>query len=240
MRMWHYWLVGAALLVPSLFAALLSGIVLDSGEGHFWAGLFASCLGVGVHTLTILFMLVTGRVLREAMRARPLGPEFLLELNQFFARKSAYPLATLAAFSLVATGVLGYSARGFGISPAWHVAVGVLTLVFNLWALGEEYRALRVNQALIDRAANVLDRLDREHPPVQGALDDAQDPHHKLKLALSLAIGAWFPYLYWAVIVWRGDFARVSVHPWLELSLIGWIWSAVAWRARQHAGKSNA
>src|SRR5262245_10189643 len=104
MRMWHYFLAGALLLVPALFVAVGFGLTFDGSTRHLWAGLFAAALGVGLHTLVILFMLVTGRVIREAVRARALAPEFLVELNQFFGRKRAYPLAGLGAAALVAAG----------------------------------------------------------------------------------------------------------------------------------------
>jgi hypothetical protein len=231
----HYWLVGALLFSAAAALALLSGLAFDGSERHLWAGLFAASVGVAVHTLTILFMLVTGRVVREAMRTRSLGPEFLAELNQFFARKKAYPAAGLAAFSLVFTGVLGFSQRGFGISPAWHMFAALATLLLNLWALGQEYRALRENQQLVDRVARKLDALDRERPPDLAAFEaESNDPRQRFKLALALAFGAWFPYLYWALIVWRGDFSRVSVHPWLEGSLLGFVLAALAWRAGKH------
>ena len=44
-------------------------------------------------------MVRIGRILREAMRARALGPEWLAELNRFFAERRAYPLSVLAALS---------------------------------------------------------------------------------------------------------------------------------------------
>ena len=40
------------------------------------------------------------RVLRAAMQARRLEPTFLAELNDFFARRRAYPLAIFAAFAV--------------------------------------------------------------------------------------------------------------------------------------------
>ena len=173
--------------------------------------------------LVILFMLITGRVLREAIKARRLPPEFLVELNAFFSRKSAYPLAGLGAASLVAAGVLGYSARGFGISSAWHWLVGLGALMANLWALQEEYKALRENQRLVDRAAGELDRLDRERE-ADGAPTPPEPPPApwiSVRNGWTLAIAPWLPYLYRSIIVARGDFERVSVHPWLELSLLG-------------------
>ena len=234
MRMWKYFVLGASLLAAALFATVVAGLLHEPrSERHLWIGLFTVVLGVGVHTLVILFMLVTGRVLREAMRARQLGPEYLARLNEFFARRSAYPLAVLGAFTLVAAGVLGMSARGFGISPAWHMLLGLAAAGVNLWALQQEYRALRHNQGLVDEVADELDRIDRETPPppVDPAADG--DPRAVPRFGLTLAIGAWLPYLYWVLITWRGDFARVSVHPWLEASLAGlalWWWSRPATR----------
>jgi hypothetical protein len=239
MRMVHYFTVGALVLIPALFWTMLSGI-LGGGERHLWVGLFSAVLAVAVHTLVILFMIVTGRVLREAMRARPLGPQFLGELNQFFARKQAYPLAVLAAFATVVAGVLGFSQRGFGISPAWHMLIGVAAVLLNLWALQEELRVLRQNQALLDRAAAELDALD-ERLAASGVLPEAEPPYDAAAWARwgrIVAVSAWLPYLYWGLIDKRGDFAKVSVHPWVELSLLGLL---VWWLAhRERRAESRA
>jgi hypothetical protein len=238
MRMPHYFLAGALLLVPALAYAVLTGLTHDRSPQHLWAGLFAAALAVGVHTLVILFMLVTGRVLREAIRARELPAQFLGELNQFFARRSAYPLAGLAAASIVAAGVLGYGSRGFGISPVWHWLAGLTAVALNLGALQAEYRALRDNQRLIDRAARELDQLDRELerrgvPPQE----PPAEPFWTVRTGLTIAVAAWLPYLYWALIVWRGDFGRVGLHPWLELSLLGLAIAAAKARFRAHSAQ---
>ena len=223
MRMWHYFLTGAALLVVALGVTITAGLTFDGSARHLWSGLFTVALGVGVHTLVILFMLVTGRVLREAIKARKLPQQFLGELNQFFARKSAYPLAGLGAASLVAAGVLGYSSRGFGISPAWHWLAGIGAALLNLYALQQEYLALRANQRLVDRAAFELDALDREAEARGDPLppEPPSEPWISLRNGLTLAIGAWLPYLYRTVVVRHGEFDHVSLHPWLELSLVG-------------------
>lgn len=241
MRMWKYFVLGASLLALALLATVVAGLLHDGSSRHLWIGLFTVVLGVGVHTLVILFMLVTGRVLREAMRARKLSPEFLIRLNEFFARRSAYPLAALGASSLVAAGVLGMSARGFGISPAWHMLIGLAAAGLNLWALQEEYRALRRNQRLVDDAAAELDALDRATPPPPVDPAEGGDPRAVPRFGLTLAVGAWLPYLYWALITWRGDFSRVSVHPWLEVSIAGlvlWLWSRPAARSDAPRGGS--
>jgi len=224
MRMVHYFLAGAILLVPALGWTVVSGLIHAGGsELHFWSGLLTAALGVGLHTLVILFVLITGRVLREAMQARSLGPQFLSELNDFFARRRAYPLAVLAAFAIVAAGVLGNGARGFGISPVWHWLAGLAAVGLNLWALQEEYRILRRNQTLVDRVAAELDAIDR----AQGEpfVETPPDSRTVAKWSLAFALGAWCPYLYWALFEYRGDFSRVSLHPWIEASAIGFaVW----------------
>jgi len=221
MRQAHYFLTGVILLVPALLLVVASGLTHDGSDRHLWIGLFTASLAVAVHTLLILFLIITGRVLREAMRARPLGPEFLEELNVFFAEKKAYPLAVLGAASIVTAGVLGFSARGFGISPTWHMAMGLTAVLINLWTLQQEYVALRSNQRLIDRAANKLDEIDRELGDALPLDPDQPDPGAARRLGLIIAVSAWFPYLYWVLLEHRGDFGRVSVHPWLEGSLFG-------------------
>ena len=224
MRMVNYFVAGALLLVPALLWTVVSGLLHSApSEVHFWSGLLTAALGVGVHTLVILFVLITGRILREAMQARPLGPEFLVELNDFFVRRSAYPLAVFSAFAIVAAGVLGNGARGFGISPVWHWLAGLGAVGLNLWALGEEYRILKSNQELVDRVAAELDAIDeRSETPF---VEEPADAPTVARWSLAFGLGAWLPYFYWALFEYRGDFSRVSIHPWIEASAIGFaVW----------------
>ena len=234
MRMSHYFLVGVILLVPALGWTVITGLGHDGTERHFWAGLMTGALAVGVHTLLILFVLITGRILREAMKARSLGPEFLEELNQFFAVQRAYPLAVLAAFSTVVAGVLGNTARGFGISPAWHWLAGIGAVGINLWALREELLILRSNQMLVDRVARELDEIDRRAQ--EPFVEQPADTRTVARWSLAVALGAWMPYLYWGLFEYRGDFSRVSLHPWVEASAIGFALWLLARRevARDH------
>jgi hypothetical protein len=224
MRMVHYFTGLAALVLPALLWAAWTGFS-GGGETHVAWGLVAAVYTAAVHTLLILFVLVTGRVLKEAMIARPLGPEFLAELNDFFARKKAYPFAVLAACITAAAAVLGFAPRGFG-TPLWiHWSAGLAAIAANLWAIPSEFRALRENQLLIDRAALELDRMDRERAASADARAEEEphvyDPRSAARWGLIVAVSAWFPYLYWALVVWRGDFSRVSLHPWIEASIAG-------------------
>ncbi len=206
----HYYGALGGLLLPLLVATILSGIFRGEPNLHLWLGLTSAILAVATNTVLILFMIVTGRVLKVAMRSRPLGPEFLAELNQFFARRGAYPLAILGAASAAATAVLGYG-RFIGVPAGVHELLGVLTFLSNACALTGGFRALRENQGLLDRVARELDRLDRAGVPVNpddSGPDWAYPPSARWAI---FALCAWLPYLYWGLVVWRGAFREVPV-----------------------------
>ena len=56
MRMTYYFYVFASLLVPALGFAAWTGIT--EAESHLTAGLIASVLAVGTHSLLLIFMIV--------------------------------------------------------------------------------------------------------------------------------------------------------------------------------------
>ena len=209
MRMIHYYLAFALLAPPALLATAWTGATFDGSGRHFAFGLSTAIFCVALNTLVILFMIVTGRVLKQAMKSRPLAPEFLAELNAFFAERRAYPIAVLGAFAAVATAVLGMG-KNIGVPTSVHMLFGIGTVVFELWAVQEGYRALRDNQALLDRVAAELDRMDAAGIPVD---ESATEPEWRLGLRgrwFVFGFAAWAPYLYWGLIAWRGDFSKLS------------------------------
>lgn len=220
MRMSHYVFGAACVVVPLLLGAAVLGI-FGQPEMHFKLALVAAILTVGMHTLFIMFMIITGRILREAVKSRNLSSEFLDELNVFFKRKNAYPASIFGAVSIVAAGVLGYGAPALGLPTSLHWLAGLAALTYNLWAIPIELRTLRENQLLVDRVAAKLDTLDAE------TLARGEElPEDEEITAENIAFGAgvvtfsiWLPYFYWVFVVWRGDFSTTSVHPWIEISL---------------------
>ncbi len=206
----HYF-TGLALLAPlALFATSWTGAFHDGSQTHLVLGLFTSIYCVAVHTLLIMFMIVTGRILRSAAESRPLGSEFLAELNVFFTRKSAYPLAIFSAFFAVATAVLGHG-RYIGVPIEVHMLIAVAAVLLNLFAFGIEYRTLRDNQRLVDRVAAELDRIDAQTPPgAETTLDEPPWAFGRSGRWLVFATTAWGPYVYWGLVVWRGRFGEVS------------------------------
>lgn len=238
MRMAHYFLIACLASGPALLAAAVIGF-LGRLDLHFQVALPAAILTVGAHTLLILFMIVTGRILREAIRSRDLPQTFLDELNDFFANKRAYPAAIFGSFSIVAAGVLAFGAPALGLPTAVHWVSGLLALALNLWALPIEFRALRENQRLVDAAAVALDRIDRELE-AQGEAPEEEGPMTPAALARAagiVAISAWMPWAYWAFVIWNGDLSKASVHPFLEVSVLAAI---VWWMARGEARRQEA
>jgi hypothetical protein len=209
MRMVHYYLAMALLLAPCLALTLLSGLLQDGSQRHLGLGLFTAVLCVATNTLLILFMIVSGRVLKAAIQTRGLGAGFLVELNQFFARRRAYPLAVLSAFAATAAAVLGYG-RFIGVPAGVHVLAGLAAVLLNAFALAQGVRTLRANQALLDRAAAELDRLDAASAPLSSESGGPQWSYSRRTRWLVFAVSAWAPYLYWSLVVWRGAFERVT------------------------------
>lgn len=209
MRMVHYYLALVLVLVPCLLLTLATGLLRDGSDRHLLVGFFTAVLSVATHTLLILFMIVTGRVLKAAMKSRDLPLEFLAELNAFFARRSAYPLALVSAFAATGAAVLGYG-RFIGVPPAVHMLVGLGAIVLNAFAAMHGLRALRANQELVDRAARTLDRLDAAGAPVREGAGEPQWSYGPRTRWLVFALSAWGPYLYWALVVWRGAFHHVT------------------------------
>jgi len=206
----HYYLALALPAPVLLLATLWLGLAQGGSQRHVALGLITAILCVAVHTLLILFMIVTGRVLKAAMQSRRLPGEFLAELNEFFASKKAYPVALGAAAATVATAVLGYG-RNVGVPVAVHMLFGIGIVCLNPWAILIGVRALGENQLLLDRAATALDRIDAETPPDQRVPDAGPDHAFGAQTRwLVLALSAWLPYLYWALVVWRGEFSRVA------------------------------
>ena len=240
MRMFHYYVAVTAVVVPALLLTSWLGI---SGrlDAHFKLALVTAIATIGAHSLMILFMILTGRILKEAVRQGRLSLKFLDELNDFFSTRKAYPAAILSAFAIVAAGVLAFAQVELGLPRATHMLAGLGALILNLWTFPLELATLRRNQGLVDRAAQELDRQDRENERAgTPAIAHPPRPAAVARGALIVCVSAWMPYLYWALVEWRGDFSRVSVHPWIEVSaLAALVWLIARSEAKAPAGSGR-
>ncbi len=233
MRMSTYFLSGS---IASILALLVSAGLGFGGalSMHFKVALPAAILTVGAHTLLILFMVVTGRILREAVRCRDLPQDFLDELNLFFSGASAYPAAIFGSLSIAGAAVLAFGAPVLGLPAATHWIAACLAVLLNMWALPVEYRALRRTQLIVDKAANALDQIDAEVPSIGDELleQERTTPEGLAQGAMAVAIGAWLPYAYLIFIMGNGELSDASIHPFIEISLAGLV---VWWLARSES-----
>lgn len=240
MRMSHYYLSLMVLAVGGLIATATAGVL--GLELHLTIALGTALVVVGLHSLVILFMLISSRLLREGHENCGLSPEYMQRSNDFFRERGGFFLVLGGALSIVVAGVLGYTERAFSIPSEVHLLMGLVAMVLTFLAVPVELRALRRAEALLDEARVVLDREDAERAARGEAPVDSEHQPYKDSpkgIAAFLLVAPLLVYFYRALIVWRGDFDAVSPHPWVELSLVGLVLLVRALRSEQRAGSPN-
>lgn len=145
-------LILGALATVGLVVAAVLGYRLDGAadpnlSGHLLASLASTLILVFSHSWILLYLLVTGRAVREAVR------EFHLEAGLIDSsralRRRSFPVLLVAAFLAMATFLLGIGAVP-GMVPFWvHHALFYATLVAQVLALRIESRALAANEKLL-------------------------------------------------------------------------------------------
>jgi hypothetical protein len=190
----------------------------------------------------ILFMLISSRLLREGHENCGLSPEYMQRSNDFFRERGGFVLVLGGALSIVVAGVLGYTERAFSIPSEVHLVMGLVAMLLTFVAAPVELSALRKAEALLDEAREVLDREDAARAARgEGPVDSDHQPYKDSPkgIATFLLVAPLLVYFYRALIVWRGEFSLVSLHPWVELSLVGLVLFIRAVRAERQAGEPS-
>jgi hypothetical protein len=233
MRMSHYYLSLLVLSVLGLLASAIGGVL--GADWHLMVALPTAMLVVGLHSLVILFVLIGSRLMREGVNNCGLSEDNLDRSNAYFKQVTGLFLSLGGAFSVVAAGVLGYGHRAFGFPPEVHLLAGLLAAFLTFAAIPFEWASLRLVEGLLDQTRETLDAIDRERADQGlGPVDEEHVPEKDSpsQIGLFIAIAPLCIYLYQVLIVWRADFERVSLHPWMEVSVVGfWLW----FRGRQKA-----
>src|SRR5205085_6973028 len=128
---------------------------------HFYLGLTAVLLTLGVHCLVFIYFLGTGRWVKEVALAYGLPDEPLPKLTRDLKRRT-YPWALFAMLLPIAAALAGAQSRGGEWHWGIHLTLALATLLVNAWAFVVEYRNAAINGAVIDRVMAEVDRIRAE------------------------------------------------------------------------------
>lgn len=129
---------------------------------HWYLGLFAVLVTLGVHCLIFIYFLGTGRWVKEVALAYRLPDAPLPRLTRDLKRRT-FPLALTAMLVPIAAAAAGAAAQRQEWDWKIHAGLAVLTLLINLWAFAIEYRNVSINAGVIDEVMREVDRIRAEH-----------------------------------------------------------------------------
>src|SRR5579875_3306795 len=129
---------------------------------HFYLGLLAVLVTLGVHCLIFIYFLGTGRWVKEVALAYRLPDAPLPRLTRDLKRRT-FPLALAAMLVSIATAAAGAAAQRQEWPWGIHAGLAVATLLINLWAFVVEYRNVSINTGIIDAVMREVDRIRAEY-----------------------------------------------------------------------------
>jgi hypothetical protein len=143
--------VGALGTVAVVVAAGLGyGLSSPADAGmptHILAALVASLLAMFSHSWLLLYLLGTGKVIRDAVREGGLDPALLAESRRL--RRVCYTCLLAAALLVMAAFVVGGAVAGKGATPWVHHLLAWVAIAAQGLALWMEWRTLAANERLL-------------------------------------------------------------------------------------------
>jgi hypothetical protein len=151
-------MMGRSLLIVGVLATVGVAVAAAFGYGltspsdpgmprHVIAALVASAMVVFSHSWILLYLLGTGKVIRDAVREGGLDPA-LLEASRRL-RRTCYPAIVLAALLVIATFLLGGAVAASATAPWVHHTLFWVAIVVQAIALWIEVRGLAANERLL-------------------------------------------------------------------------------------------
>jgi hypothetical protein len=165
-------MMGRSLLIVGALGTI--GVIVAAGLGyglsspadagmptHIIAALAASLLAMFSHSWILLYLLATGRMIRDAVREGGLDPALLAESRRL--RRVCYACLLAAAALVMATFLVGGAVAGKAVPPWMHhllawvaVAAQGLALWIEWWTLAANERLLgNVDQGLVAASQRV-------------------------------------------------------------------------------------
>jgi hypothetical protein len=156
------------LLVAAFVAGLVSwarGARLNADDAsfmvHIYLGLVAVLGVLAVHCLVIVYLLGTGRWVKEVASAYAL-PDDPLPRRTRDIKRAAFPPGLIATLLAIAAAGAGAGVWWQGWHWSAHFTLAVLTVVANLWAFAVAYREVARNGTVIDEVMREVDRVRAE------------------------------------------------------------------------------
>ena len=115
-------------------------------RGHIVTALAATALSVFSHSLTMMYVVAVGRMIREAVEKKDLSPKYIEQTKKY--RKAVFRIATIAMLLVMTQTILGGAVHTHLIPPWAHLALGILALVVSALATYFEVRYLVSNHLL--------------------------------------------------------------------------------------------
>jgi hypothetical protein len=128
---------------------------------HFYLALLAVTATLAVHCLIFIYLLGTGRWVKEVALAYRLPDAPLPRLTRDLKRRT-FPPALLAMLVPIAASAAGAGVQTRGWDWPYHAGLAVATLLVNGWAFWIEYRNVRINAGIIDQVMIEVERIRAE------------------------------------------------------------------------------
>ena len=153
-----------------LLAALGLGLLSQARHGlerpdadstylvHFCAGLFAVIFNLALHCLVFIYLLGTGRWVKEVALAYQL-PDAPLPKETRELKRQTFPPALLAMLVPIAAAAAGMGRQWREWHWTVHLTLAVLSVLVNVWALRLEYRNVARNAGVIDEVMREVERI---------------------------------------------------------------------------------
>lgn len=135
-------------LASGVLGYLLAGPADAAMPRHVLVGLAACLAQLFSHCWILVYLIFTGRAIRETVAENALEARYGAEPGRFLWSTAPWLLAAIALG--LATFLVG-GATASGTAKRWiHHTMFYATLAVQGWALWREHRVLRASQALID------------------------------------------------------------------------------------------
>ena len=127
----------------------VQGMLVDtpaSIRSHIVMALAATGLIVFAHSLTLMYVVAVGRMIREAVEKKQLDQKYISQTKGY--RRAISKVATLAMIAVMAQTILGGGVHT-RMFPVWfHFGLGLAALFISGWATYLEVRYLIANHVL--------------------------------------------------------------------------------------------